>query len=102
MDGTAELLLAIGLMLVVGIAVFAHRKSRFKADVEKLTEEERRSQPQVSAFDGHAQIVIKCVSYGKYQIEGGEWFNAEHTSVRTEQSDVLGGVCPNCRIRSNI
>ena len=101
MDATIELLLAIGLILFVAIGTFAHRKSALRRDAAKLAEEERPVQPQVKAEDSQADILIKCVSCGRFQIEADEWFSVEDIGLQTEQSDVLAGVCPSCRVSPN-
>ena len=101
MDATLELLLAIGLILFVGIGTFTHRRSALRGDAVKSAVEEHAPQSQERAAEGQVDIVIKCVSCGSIQIGDDEWFSAEDIRVPSAESDILGGVCPDCRIASD-
>jgi hypothetical protein len=35
-----------------------------------------------------------------HQVDGGPWQRPEIIAVSTEQHEVLGGVCPECRVPS--
>ena len=98
MDTLAICVLAIGVTIVAGTLLSARRRSR--RDQDALAHRESVTQPEESATDGHAGIVIKCVSCGMHQVDGGPWQRPEIIAVSTEQHEVLGGVCPECRVPS--
>ena len=98
MDAIAICVLAIGVIVVAGALLSARRRSR--RDQDALAHRESVIQPEESATDAQVGIVIKCVSCGKHRVDGGPWQRPDDIAVSTEQSEVLGGVCPNCQVPS--
>lgn len=88
-------------ILFAGLLFALRRISALKAEVAGLGSKEL---PEVQRFvtlpTDHVDCVIRCVGCGKYQVHGDQWMNHEDFVERTKQSDLRGGVCPNCQMTS--
>ena len=82
----------------VGLLLALRRISTLKA--EMASKDAPEAQHLVSLPSDHVDCVIKCVGCNKFHIHGDQWMSHEDFVERTKQSDVLGGVCPNCQVPS--
>lgn len=98
MDGIEALLVTTCVMLFVGLLLALRRISTLKTEVADLgSKESPEVQRFVTVANDHVDCVIRCVGCSKYQVHGDQWMSHEDFVERTKQSDVLGGVCPNCQ-----
>jgi hypothetical protein len=97
-----NILLAVTAAVFFGGLLFALRRiSTLKAEVADLgSKEAPEAKRLVTLPTDHVDCVIKCVGCNKYQVHGTQWMSHEEFIERTKQSDVLGGVCPNCQAPS--
>ena len=95
-------LLAVTAAIVfVGLLLALRRISTLKAEVADLgSEEAPEVQRLVTLPTDHVDCVIRCVGCSKYRVHGDQWMSHEDFVERTRQSDVLGGVCPDCQAPS--
>ena len=86
---------------VVGLLLALRRISTLKTEVADLGSKEAPAAGRLVTLPlDHVDCVIKCVGCSKYQVHGDQWMSHEDYIERTQQSDVLGGVCPNCQAPS--
>lgn len=97
-----NILLAVTAAVFFGGLLFALRRiSTLKAEVADLgSKEAPEVQRLVTLPTDHVDCVIKCVGCSKYRVHGDQWMSHEDFVERTKQSDVLGGVCPDCQVPS--
>lgn len=81
MNGTIELLLAVGVLLFVGWLVALRRISALKKEMAELKTETKEAQHLVTIDSDHIDCVIKCVGCGKYQVP----------TTTSNQTLILGG-----------
>ena len=92
------LLAATAAISFVGLLLALRRISTLRAEVRDLgSKEAPEAQRLVTRSIDHVDCVIKCVGCSKYQVHGDQWMSHEDFVARTKQSDVLGGVCPDCQ-----
>jgi hypothetical protein len=101
-------MIKINILLAVTAAIFfaglllaLRRISTFKAEVADPKSKEAPEVPRlVTLPTDHVDCVIRCVGCSKYRVHGDQWMSHEDFVERTRQSDILGGVCPDCQVSS--
>jgi hypothetical protein len=95
------LLAVTAAIFFVGLLLALRRISTLKAEVADLGSKEA---PEVHRLvtlpTDHFDCVIKCVGCSKYRVRGDQWMSHEDFVECTKQSEVLGGVCPDCQVPS--
>ena len=85
----------------VGLLLALLRISTLKAEMANLgSKHDPEAIRLVTLPTDHVDCVIKCVGCSKYQVHGDQWMSHEDFVELTKQSDVLGGVCPDCQVPS--
>ncbi len=91
-----ELLIAVQISTLGGLIFAVLKISALRTQVAKLQTEIVTVQQKVAPGDDEPEIVVACAICSKYRLDDHKWLKASDFIAQRYDTNLVGGVCPNC------